>query len=837
MSQATDELWAALSELCSLQCRVKTQLSPHLLRRQSAILQWLGELNPEKLTSLLTVDMNSSELKDIWEVVQFLLISEPKTFEKVCFLRWKFSQGQVRIELAKSSPWTLDRRDEYDLLNHIRVVWEGTKLIDVRFTNNCLVELILRLSDGQCLTRMPDMEGLYGLMWLRCKSRFSLAQLFSGLLELHVWKCWKLRNYKNFAPSTEAQLLIDRKRHGLSEVIARAPHQSNPLQALESAGCSILRSLVTEGTSHAKKVSGGSEVFPLYLQIMKQRILRSWYDPIRETFPYPGPYRNLWVLFHLLSIPSTGLCKFETKSLSNLAPHSGTEMVESLVSIPLLHSFSFYHEFKTTLCEKLLSDHAATLLVNEETLSHSQKLPHRPSKKKKRKPRKPKPVSPPTDSTEKCSKARSPSPTFVCLAADEVTPDLIRSTQTFTLCIQLLESIIDEVLEAQLLLDSDTPLNFKDSPLQSQEEVKSSIQADPQQSRDHSAETPRGDIPLSGEIIESGSLKIPWIFEDWGLPVISSGSQEWMKDKLLLDGAGFFEDVEESTMASWIRNHLPHGIVDGSCDGSVVTAMESRPSENARNQRTISTPQLDSKDSKFESSSLPTSPRMRDLEVDGSLLSAAGSGRNERAKSFTEAPRPIMIDSLRSTGKGTIPSTNDPSFAQSGRRRSDSLDPSHSRPPIQIFCPPSLIHKSAESSLGPNAVFQQGIVDLEDDDCSCDDTFQDTDSGLSFGVWSQEIENDAHGDKVLFNNTSPVLLALSCSLLRSHADSIVLRNIIALQKSLIMQPQNQFMIAPITTSNGMYFPLSYYPPGGNHLSGYGSNNMDFRNQARELEVR
>lgn len=801
-----EELWSALSELSSLQCRVRTRLSSPLMRRQAEILKWINELPPCDLSSLLTVDMNSSELTGIWEVIQFLLISEPKAFEKICFLRWRVSQGKVRIELTAASSESLHRRDEYDLLNQIRVVWEGTKLVDVRFTNHCLVELILRLSDGQCLTRAPDKEGLYGLMWLRCKSFFSLAQLFAGLLELHVWKCWKLRNSKNFVSLTETQLQIDRKRQGLSTVISNPPHnRSKPLQALESTGCGILRSLVTEGTNHAKKV-GGSEVFPLYLQIMKQRILRSWYDPIRETFPYPGPYRNLWVLCHLISIPCTGLCKFETRSLSIL-PDSGIEMVESLVSIPLLHSFSFYHEFKSSLCEKLLSDQAAALLLDEETQSHSLKPSHRPSKKKKRKTRKSKPASTPISRSTN-SEARSPSPTFVCMAAREVTPNLVRSTQTLTLCIQILESIIEGVLDL-LDLDLQTPLNFKESPLRSEEVAKDSNQSD-FQDMSRNIENRRGIYSQYGDIVEGESLEIPWIFEDWGY-----------------DGPGLFEDVEESTMTSWIRNHLPHGIVDGSFDGNIATT-ESRPQEDSKNEKIVAAPVFESKDSKFESSSLPTSPRIRDFELDESLR-LAYSGRNERARSFTESPRAILTDSTRPAVKESTPSMNDPSFSLSGRRRSDSLDPSHNRPPIQIFSsPPTRVPHTLDTSLGD---FSQRSLNHDDDDCSCDDTFQDTDSGLSFGMWSQD---DVHSDKFLLNNTSPVLRALSCSLLRSHADSIVLRNIVALQKSLIMQSRSQLMIAPITTSNGMYFPLSYYP--GNHLSGYSSNNMDFRNQARELEV-
>jgi hypothetical protein len=860
-----DELRSSLSNLCSLQCRLKTKLSPTLQRKQRDIFQWLKELDYLTFSSLLTVDLDSPELIDVSSLIQFILISEPKSLENICYLRWTVSNGQIRIERARGPSSLVKWKDEYELLAQIRVVWEGRMLMDLRFPSQSIVQLMLRLSDHQCLTRPPDKEGLYGLMWLRCQSRFSFAQLFVGLLELHFWTCWRERDFHSCAASvalgTATQPTVDTKRRLLREIVTRrAPSSScssSPSRIIESTGRGILRCLVTESSSSHFKATG-TEVLSLYLQIMKQRIIHSWYDPTMDASPFRGPYRNLWALYHLISLPENGLWKFEKKTLAPAALQPDSLLVEALVSVPLLHSFSLYHEFKTRLREKLLSDSAASALLLEEGYTSSQKKAHPSSSKKRKKrsrratkpPLAPSAVAPPVVDTATPS-TKPPSPIFVCLTSAEVTPELIRSTHTTTLCAQILDSIISDILSS---------INFESLSEQATEKKVGSVTGVglnvfhvPLPPLPHLDESPTS--PAHG-----GNLRIPWIFEDWGrsdVPRIFSRPENDSSiaphDWKSLEGASFCDGAIDDSAMSWIRNHLPHA--HGSEHSLQQTMFEAPPLDIKTDAPFgVPSPRPDSK----ECSSLPASPR-RD------------EGRNERAKSFTEPLRPLADPPQVNPMVRTSRARDTNISTRVGRMRSGSLDPSSSQassrasalifsfdPASQKNIPPRPASSSSEryttrgryhrSDMDLHATGflspDETSIDfnpLEDDDFTYDDPFQDTDSGLSFGIWSQDVETEnsntipaeTQGNASASFSSSPLWLALSCSLLRSHADTIVLRNIIALQKSFIIHPQSQFVIAPIPTNNGLYFPLSYYP-GGN-LPGY--SNVDFRsNHARELEV-
>lgn len=782
--------WDSLSDLCSLQCRIRTEQSIILQRRQKEILKWLSNLSDDQLALCLALDITPI-LKEVSAILQFLLISEPHSLEQVCLFQWAIVKGGVHIERSKSGKISQDteslRSDQIDILNQIRVVWEGTNLIDLRFSNKQILKLMLRVSQGQCLTRLPDQEGPYGLMWLRIKTRFSLAELFVALLEIRIWKFWKKGICHELSSTAET------KRKLLLEMVKSVP---NIHLTIEKAGAEVLSTLVVDNSLKNKSVSG-AEVIPLYLQIMKQRLLRCWYDPLLDTTPYRVPFKNLWILSHLISI-SHHFKFHEGSNVSLLSP-----LIESIVSIPLLHSFTFYHEYKMRVREKLLSDYASSTLLIAEINSVPQKKNDK-SKKKKKKTRKSK-VSLPMKSVS--PKSRTPSPLFVCLTTDEVTPNLIHSTTAFSHCVSILNSIIDNALEFIQVVDAstDVKVKFTDSDDNVVSEYSDTFE----------------ESSLSSVLHVKGNIQVPWMFEEWGLPIFPEGLPQNNQQQ---EGTLYFDDTEESTM-SWIRNHLPHGIFDGAYEVSEVIS-------DCREPQIPKFVYSENKSLKYECSSLPTSPKTNDNA--SPTLNHIG-GRNERAWSFTEA--------LRSADKV------DTLSPRVGRRRADSLDPSHHHTPPRIVSLEPQIGVSTLPStsslvdsdqchfmrfpkIEANFLSQDPSQEINtDEDNSFDDTFHDNDSRLSFGIWSQEVEPDISDTSKC--KVPPDLVALSCSLLRSHADTIALRNIIALQQSFIIQPQNQFMLAPITTSNGLYIPLSYYP--GNSLAGYG--NIDFRgHQARELDV-
>jgi hypothetical protein len=370
-------LYDILVELNCYQGELLSKLSQSCQTRKNKVSTWYNSLPMDSKLKISRIDASKPLVNDFCGILQHLLISEPRHFERsIGSLSWHVG-GDRKIKFVADSFRKYEFRSvqvvEREFLCAAGFVWDGMRLVDINFANiSNLLHMMQNISKQQCFVSEPSsISDVYCISWLRRKTRFSLAQLLVALLELNIWRHWQNRTN------------TDVDKYAI-DIPPRVTSMRTALEriAVQCGDADCFRALVeTQGRRcmHQLLVSTGDNRISLYLTIMKKRLGAGWYNCCSVASPshYTPQIKALWVLAHLVGVMHDSCHRKFVGSRTIVledpmvsAHMSTSEVIRGLLTIPLLDSFSFVHELRANIRDSMISDFAfADLLSGDKCVA------------------------------------------------------------------------------------------------------------------------------------------------------------------------------------------------------------------------------------------------------------------------------------------------------------------------------------------------------------------------------------------------------------------------------------------------------------------------------------
>jgi len=397
------DVYAPVAALSSFLWMAQTRGCQQKKKRQAAMLKWFNKLPVDEQAILQRADSSLKITREVGALIQHLLMSDPGTFEKPCYLCWEMcGNGRTVKRCTRPNVELLHYRTCVDtekaLLSGTRIVWDGMTAIDISFDGIDVLSTVMALSEGMCFTVEPS-EGtdVDGIMWLRCQGCFTLGQLLAAMMEWHLWKYWRSRRNVS-GISSVLHPKVQSMRASLVAALANFENMRSVHSVVDKHAKSVINSLLFPSSKANDRVS-------LYITIMKQRLARGWYvnditSPLALTLAH---LKKLWTLCYFYSRMQHSLIPpFHTPARSK-TQFTTYHLITSLLSIPLLESFTILHDARMQIRDSIIAEyHSAILCVsagsvncNTSGSSPPKKQPKKSKKKKsKTKSKARNPVSP-----------------------------------------------------------------------------------------------------------------------------------------------------------------------------------------------------------------------------------------------------------------------------------------------------------------------------------------------------------------------------------------------------------------------------------------------------------